>query len=34
MDAIIPVLVTVFFIWLFTRGDESDPTNIHGRSGS
>jgi hypothetical protein len=31
---ILSILVTLFFIWLFTRGDENDPTNVHGRSGS
>lgn len=24
---ILSILVTIFFIWLFTRGDDSDPTD-------
>jgi hypothetical protein len=26
MEGLLTILVTVFFIWLFTRGDESDTT--------
>jgi hypothetical protein len=25
-NAVLSILATVFFIWLFTRGDESDTT--------
>jgi hypothetical protein len=31
---LLSILVTVFLIWLFMQGDEDDPTNIHGRTGS